>query len=76
VEALGVDLGQGSLLGRPAPPEVIPGRNGTAAALPRDTSAGGGAPPAPVEQADLPVLAAASAAQDGQEQLAFPYDVS
>jgi hypothetical protein len=42
----------------------------------RATRQPGGAPPAPLEQAHLSALAAASAAQEGQEQLAFPYDVS
>ena len=72
MEALGVDLGQGFLLGRPAPPEVVAGHDGSAAVARSEPSAGRRRSLSLVDQPDL---AARSADEEGQEQLAFPYDV-
>jgi PAS domain S-box-containing protein len=72
VEALGVDLGQGFLLGRPAPPEVVAGRDGTATVARSEPSAHPRRSLPPVDQSDL---AAGLRGEDGHEQLAFPYDL-
>ena len=72
VEELGVDLGQGFLLGRPAPPEVVAGRDGTVAVARSEPSA---QPRGSLSLVDQPDLADEARGEDGHQQLAFPYDL-